>query len=99
MILEKEDILRYFKFVSGSEADKPDNTKSQVVNYVIEKFQLNKSDCVLIGDTKFDGEGAKESGIDFYGVSFGFGTSEELLKYNPVKIFNSTNDITHFFVR
>lgn len=99
MILEKEDILRYFKFVSGSEADKPDNTKSQVVNYVIEKFQLNKSDCVLIGDTKFDGEGAKESGIDFYGVSFGFGTSEELLKYNPVKIFNSTNDILEFFRR
>ena len=99
MILEKEDILKYFKFVSGSEADKPDNTKSQVVNYVIDKFQLNKSDCVLIGDTKFDGEGAKEVGINFFGVSFGFGTLSELLKYNPVKIFDSTNDILEFFVR
>ena len=97
MILEKEDILKYFKFVSGSEADKPDNSKSQVVNYVTKKFKLNKSDCVLIGDTRFDGEGASETGIDFFGVSYGFGNKEELLQYNPVRIFNSTKEITEYF--
>lgn len=99
MILEKEDILKYFKFVSGSETDKPDNSKSQVVNYVINKFRLSKKDCVLIGDTKFDGEGAEEVGIDFFGVSYGFGSIDELLKYNPVKIFNDTKEITDFFAR
>ncbi len=99
MILEKEDVLKYFKFVSGSEADKPDNSKSQVVNYVTKKFGLSKKDCVLIGDTKFDGEGAEQIGIDFFGVSYGFGSLEELLKFNPVKIFDSTEEITEYFVR
>ena len=99
MILEKEDILKYFKFVSGSEKDKPDSSKSQVVNYVTERFKLNKEDCVLIGDTKFDGEGATHVGIDFFGVSYGFGSIDELLEYNPVKIFNDTKEITDYFSR
>lgn len=98
IILEKEDILRYFKIVSGSEKDKPDNSKSQVVNAVIKEYNLDPKTCLLIGDTKFDGEGANEAGIDFIGVSYGFGTKDELAKYNPIKIFDKPIDIANYFM-
>lgn len=97
MILEKENILSYFKVVSGSEKDKPDSSKSQVINAVIKEYKLDPKTCLLIGDTKFDGEGANEVDIDFYGVSYGFGTEEELKKYNPIEIFKKPMDIAKYF--
>lgn len=99
IILEKLDIISYFKEISGSEKDKPDNTKSQVINYVISKYNLNPETCLIIGDTKFDGEGAEETGIDFYAVTYGFGKIEEMEKYNPVKVFDKPVDIAEHFSR
>lgn len=98
-ILKKADVFKYFKEISGSEKDKPDNSKQQVVDYVIDKYNLDKNTCALIGDTKFDGEGAKLCEIDFYGVTYGFGTKEELLKFNPVKLFDTTKDIENYFMK
>lgn len=97
-ILEKLKIIDYFKEISGSEKDKPDSSKSQVVNYVISKYNLNKKGCLLIGDTKFDGEGANETGIDFFAVSYGFGKTEEIEKFNPVRIFDNPIDIVNYFM-
>ena len=33
---------------------------------------------VMVGDTHFDAAGAQETGIDFIGVLYGYGTEEEL---------------------
>ena len=38
-------------------------------------------------------------GIDFYGVVYGFGTREELSKYNPVKIFDTANELKDYFLQ
>ena len=85
--------------ISDKVTDKTYSTFLGVSNYVTKKFKLNKEDCVLIGDTKFEGEGATHVGIDFFGVSYGFGSIDELLEYNPVKIFNDTKEITGYFMR
>ena len=53
--------------------------------------------AVLIGDTKFDGEGAKKCQIEFFGVNYGFGTKEEMLEYNPVKLFDTASELKEYF--
>ena len=98
LILQSADILSCFKEVSGSEKDKPDSSKEQVVNFVIDKYNLKKETCALIGDTRFDGEGAKLCNIVFYAVSYGFGTDEELKECNPAKIFDTPKEIADFFL-
>lgn len=98
LILDKADALKYFKDVSGSFMGKPDSSKEEVVNNVICKYSLDKNLCALIGDTRFDGEGAKISGVDFFGVSYGFGREEELKEYKPVKIFKTTKEISDYFL-
>lgn len=40
---------------------------------------IGKNELCLIGDTKYDAAGAKAFGIRCIGVSYGFGTREELL--------------------
>lgn len=47
--------------------------KSDLLNMVIKEFEISKSEAVLIGDSFYDSEGAKEAGIDFIGVTYGLG--------------------------
>ncbi|MCD8218478.1 MAG: HAD hydrolase-like protein [Clostridiales bacterium] len=49
---------------------------------------FRKEDTVLIGDTKYDADGAGEAGIDCIGVSYGFGTREELLEHGAIAVFD-----------
>ncbi len=54
----------------------------------LDKYGFRKEDTVLIGDTKYDADGAGEAGIDCIGVSYGFGTREELLKYGAIAVYD-----------
>lgn len=96
-ILDTLKISKYFKDISGSPENGPDSSKCDVVNHIINKYNLDKSKCILIGDTKYDGEGANISGIDFLGITYGFGSKEELQRYNPLKILNSADEIRRYF--
>ena len=40
---------------------------------------LNSKKAVMIGDSTIDAQGAEELGIDFIGVTYGFGFKENLL--------------------
>ena len=66
------------------------NTKAEVINYVKD---CGAEDCIIIGDRKFDISGAKECGIDSIGITFGYGTTEEITEHNPTYICNSIEEI------
>lgn len=42
----------------------------------------------MIGDTKYDADGAAQAGIDCIGVSYGFGTREELLEHGVMAVYD-----------
>ncbi len=73
---------RYFDFVGGSSGTPERHTKVQVINYVLDHFGRDKK-AVMIGDTKFDAEGAFTTKVDFIGCLYGYGTREEMEKYFP----------------
>ena len=97
-VLKKLNIDIYFKEIAGPPFDGLTVTKMHVVMGIIEKYNLNKNECVLIGDTRFDGEGAQLSDIDFIGVTYGFGTIEELNKFKPIALLKDTQEITKYFI-
>lgn len=74
-ICEYLNIKQYFTAVCGSAKDGSRKEKNQLIPYACEKLvaKLDKS-TVLIGDTKFDAIGAKETKIDFIGANYGYGT-------------------------
>lgn len=83
-----EDILRYFgirqyfEIVVGSELDGTRDKKEDVVAEVLRQFSergaTDPSQVVMIGDRKFDIEGAKAAGTHSIGVSYGYGAPGEL---------------------
>lgn len=84
-ILKHFKIEPYFDEVVGATMDGKINSKIEVLEEAFRRMKLtNRKEVVLIGDTRFDVLGAKEAGIDCIGVSFGFGTAEELKTYGAV---------------
>lgn len=68
---------KYFDFLGGAAGDNRDH-KWQVLDYSLNAVGADRSRAILVGDRKYDAEGAKICGIDSLGVSWGHGSREEL---------------------
>lgn len=75
ILLRHFEIDGLFTVCKGSDPNKmADLTKAQIIGYVLNELGVkDKSKAVLIGDTVFDQEGARESGVDFIAAAYGFG--------------------------
>lgn len=78
-ILKHFGIFEYFDEVVGAEMNGPRNAKKDVLLEALRRLDKKAEECVLIGDTKFDALGAKAVGMECVGVSYGYGTKEELM--------------------
>lgn len=78
-ILDLFDIAKYFDFVGGASTDKTRDKKWEVIEYALSSIgSVDRSQCIIVGDRKYDAEGAKICGIDSLGVLYGHGTRSEL---------------------
>lgn len=81
-ILEYFGIRQYFEIVVGSELDGTRDKKEEVVAEVLARFfkegAADPSCVVMIGDRKFDIEGAKAAGTHHIGVNYGYAACGEL---------------------
>lgn len=84
-ILTHFEIERYFDVIVGSELDGTRGTKEEVVEEALSQLGLfslseeeRKGICAMIGDRKFDIQGAKAYGLTGVGVRFGYAGEGEL---------------------
>jgi len=71
----------HFAFEAGASTVLGDHrrTKAAVINYCLSEMGIAADDrVVMLGDREHDVEGALANGIDCVGVSWGFGSTEEL---------------------
>lgn len=97
-ILEKHDLLKYFVCVSGCELDGTRDSKKEVIEYLLNNYDINPEETVMVGDRIYDVEGAKSLGIKSIGVTFGFGSVEEFkdaeyIAENPLEIVNCVEEM------
>lgn len=71
-----------FDMVSGSSEDEK-GSKLLVIQHAMEKLSSSPRRTLMIGDTRFDAEGAKLAGTDFLGALYGYGTREEMEAFVP----------------
>ncbi|MBQ7907144.1 MAG: HAD hydrolase-like protein [Clostridia bacterium] len=89
------EISPYFDYFACASADeKTRTTKEQVMALAMEQLEgYDKKDIVMIGDRHFDINGAKAFGISSIGVTFGFGSEEELRETGATHIAHNTEEI------
>ncbi|MDE6620349.1 MAG: HAD hydrolase-like protein [Lachnospiraceae bacterium] len=84
-ILDYFEIRTYFDIVIGSNMDGTRSKKEEVVEEALRQMlpsgmtsDEKKAKVAMVGDRRFDIEGAKEHGITAVGVSFGYAPEGEL---------------------
>lgn len=92
-ILRHFHLESHFTGIFGATRDGKISTKKQVLDICLEKLSASKEETVLIGDTKFDVLGAKEAGIDCIGVTYGFGTREELETAGALAVMDTAQEV------
>jgi phosphoglycolate phosphatase len=99
-ILEHFDLEKYFDAVIGSNLDGTRTHKSDVIEFaLLEKNSCQRDNIVMIGDRKYDIIGAQQNGIDGIGVTYGYGSYDELAETNPKCIFSSVEELSKFLVK
>ena len=93
-ILQHFRIDDYFDVIVGANMDGSRTEKAEVIAEVMRQLPLLRPEtAVMIGDRKYDIIGARAHGLDTIGVTFGYGSPEELEKEKPNHIADSVTDL------
>ena len=79
-VLEHFGLLQYFDFLAGASEDERHGDKAAIMERVINEagYRRNRADVIMVGDRKYDVYGSGKCGVTCVGVSYGYGTWEEL---------------------
>ncbi len=92
-IARRYGIYEYFEHCVGSELDGRRCDKAEVISEAISRCGIEDlSEVIMIGDRRHDIEGAKKCGLASIGVTFGYGSYDELKKSGADYIADSLFD-------
>ena len=83
-----------FDIIQGSYLDHPKKPDPYLINKIIKENNLDRDNCLYIGDTNIDKESATNAGLPYLLVNYGYRTKEELEKMCPNDTtLSSVNDL------
>lgn len=78
-ILDKFGLSGYFDAICGIPLDNEHMTKAQVIARAINELgAADKQAALMVGDRDYDVAGAHQNGIECLGITYGYGSREEL---------------------
>jgi phosphoglycolate phosphatase len=96
-IVRHLDLERWFGCVYGSELDGTRTGKADLLAHVLRAEGLCPGDAAMVGDRLHDVLGARANGIAAVGVTYGFGSAEELREAGAVVLCDSPAEVAAFF--
>lgn len=97
-ILKKFELDGYFDRICGATMDTSRTEKSQVIAYLLDQTGDAKN-AVMVGDTKFDVLGAAAHNIPTIGVSWGYGTVEDMRQAGAAAIADTMDELLHYLTK
>lgn len=104
-ILAHFDMEQYFRVIVGSEPDGSRSAKEEVVEEALGRLGVlaltadeRHGRCAMIGDRKFDIQGARANGLTAVGVSFGYAGPGELEEAGAEFIAGTVEELEAFLV-
>ncbi len=96
-LLAELKIDKYFTDICGATLDASIDTKEEVIELCFRRAPWHKrEETVLIGDTKYDAEGAAKAGIDCIGITWGFGTRWDLEDAGATVVFDFCEEVLDY---
>ena len=93
-LLDYTNITTFCDVIHGSDTIKKNN-KSTIIRYCLNDLNINLlHKCVYVGDTIHDANAAYACGINFIGVTYGYGFKiNEKISINNIGMVNNMNDL------
>ena len=99
-ILEHFGLDGYFDAVAGSNMDGSRTKKAEVVERALMLLgDPDLCECVMIGDREHDVLGGAAHGMDTIGVTFGYGSEQELVRAGATHIAHTPGEIVEILVK
>jgi phosphoglycolate phosphatase len=92
-IIEHFKLAHHFETVFGSELDGTRVHKGELLAYAIDIARTDPARSIMIGDRSHDIVGAKQNAMDAIGVTYGYGSPEELIDAGASHICATPRDI------
>ena len=78
-MMKEHGLTGFFTWVRGEQEGEHPDGKAHMVAEVLQRFGLDPGDCVMVGDRRYDIEAALANDMQAVGVTYGYGTEEELM--------------------
>jgi len=92
-IVEHFGLLGFFEVVYGSELDNRNADKRDLLRHLVTTEGFDPAGAVMIGDREHDAIGARSVGMPAIGVTWGYGSREELLAAGVVRLVDRPGDV------
>lgn len=95
-ILDHFDLSKYFTKAYGSHLDGSLTDKGELIAHMLKTENVDPQKTVIVGDRVYDIEGGKKNGIMTAGVTYGYGSREEITSSKPDVICDGFSDLLAF---
>ncbi|HEY9792761.1 MAG TPA: HAD family hydrolase [Candidatus Obscuribacterales bacterium] len=87
-------LTKYFNMIVGAQDVSNHKPHPESVHVTVSSLQVNPKDAVVIGDSSFDLDMARNAGVDAIGVTTGVHTAEILRKSEPKHVVSGLREVT-----
>jgi phosphoglycolate phosphatase len=81
-IIKHHALQNHFADIYGCELDGTRTQKDQLIHYVLKQERISANTAVMVGDRRHDINGALANGVAAIGVTYGYGSKQELAGAN-----------------
>ena len=98
-LMQHFGLTEYFACIAGSDMAETRADKAAVIRYALTRVGITDvSQTVMIGDRKYDVEGARAFGMPSVAVTYGYGSREELEAAGADRIVDSVRQLRDIFL-
>ena len=97
-ILKHFALDKYFDSICGATMDARRTSKDAVIGYLLEKNGTAEN-MIMVGDTEFDVLGSAKHNIPCIGVSWGYGSIEQMVSAGAIAIANSMQELLQYLCK
>lgn len=91
-VTDRLGVTDHMDAICGSRDDGGRKDKNELIPYALHRLgDVSADRAVMVGDTRFDTVGAVQSGVDFVGVLYGYGTRQSM-EDSGATVFAETPD-------
>ena len=92
-ILQHFELANHFEEICGNDLEGSLDDKAELLRQLVMNRSLDPTETVMVGDRKHDVIAAKSNGLVSVGVTYGYGSSEELMEAGVDYLCHSPLDV------